>query len=235
MRVDSIEPVRMRSTTTAISSRSPRYFGKILPVLGSPTWWPARPMRCRPRLTAPGDSTWMTRSTVPMSMPSSRLLVATSARSRPVLSSSSTRSRCSRAIEPWCACTSSSPASSLSRAARRSASRRALQKMSVVRCARMSSRMRGCTCGQMLERASPLSGPVGGSGMRVPSVLMSSMGTMTSRSSSLRVPASTTVTGRSSPSRRPPRKRAISSSGRCVAERPMRCGGVARDRVEPFE
>ena len=38
----------MRSTTIAVSSRSPRYFGKILPVLGSPTWWPARPTRCRP-------------------------------------------------------------------------------------------------------------------------------------------------------------------------------------------
>ena len=31
----------MRCTTTAASRRSPRYFGKILPVLGSPTWWPA--------------------------------------------------------------------------------------------------------------------------------------------------------------------------------------------------
>ena len=38
----------MRSTTIAVSRRSPRYFGKILPELGSPTWWPARPMRCRP-------------------------------------------------------------------------------------------------------------------------------------------------------------------------------------------
>ena len=49
----------------------PRCFGKSLPSLGSPTWWPARPMRCSPRATAPGDSTWMTRSTAPMSMPSS--------------------------------------------------------------------------------------------------------------------------------------------------------------------
>ena len=35
------------------------------------------------RDTRPGDSTWMTRSTAPMSMPSSRLLVATMARSSP--------------------------------------------------------------------------------------------------------------------------------------------------------
>ena len=39
----------MRSTTTAASTRSPRCFGNTLPRLGSPTWWPARPMRCRPR------------------------------------------------------------------------------------------------------------------------------------------------------------------------------------------
>ena len=39
--------------------------------LEPPTWWPARPMRCSPRETAPGDSTCTTRSTAPMSMPSS--------------------------------------------------------------------------------------------------------------------------------------------------------------------
>ena len=38
-----------------------------------------------------------------MSMPSSRLLVATMARSRPALRSDSTWSRCSRDSEPWCA------------------------------------------------------------------------------------------------------------------------------------
>ena len=140
----------MRRTTIAASSRSPRYFGKILPVLGSPTWWPARPTRWMPRATEPGDSTSTTRSTVPMSMPSSRLDVATMPRSRPSFSSDSTCTRCSRASEPWCARTSSSPASSLRLAASRSARRRALQNTIVVRCARMSSRMRGCTCGQML-------------------------------------------------------------------------------------
>jgi hypothetical protein len=41
---------------------------------------PARPMRCRPDDTAPGDSTSTTRSTAPMSMPSSSELVATMAR-----------------------------------------------------------------------------------------------------------------------------------------------------------
>ena len=61
----------------------------------SPTWCPARPTRCSPLATDGGDSTWMTRSTAPMSMPSSRLDVATTAGSRPALRSSSITARCS--------------------------------------------------------------------------------------------------------------------------------------------
>ena len=53
-----------------------------------------------PRDTAPGDSTWITRSTAPMSMPNSSELVATNPRNWPVLSSSSMRSRRSRDKEP---------------------------------------------------------------------------------------------------------------------------------------
>ena len=65
---------------------------------------------------------------------------------------------------------------------------------------------------------------------------MSSTGTTTSMSSCLRMPASTIVTGRGGALARrastsnPPRKRAISSSGRCVADRPMRCGGRSGPR-----
>ena len=33
----------------------------------------------------------------------------------------------------------------------------------------------------------------------------------------------------------PPRNRATSSSGRCVADRPMRCGGALAERREPLE
>ena len=51
--------------------------------------------------------------------------------------------RCSRAIDPWWARTSSSPASSLRRWARRSARRRLLQKMIVERWLRTRSRIRG--------------------------------------------------------------------------------------------
>ena len=94
-------PSRIRSVTTADCTRSPRYLGKTTPVETAPTWCPARPTRWRPEATDGGDSTWTTRSTAPMSMPSSRLEVATTAGSRPALRSSSTRARCSLETEPW--------------------------------------------------------------------------------------------------------------------------------------
>ena len=135
-----------------------------------------------------------------MSMPSSRLEVATSAGSRPALSSSSMKTRCSRATLPWWARTSSSPASSLSRWASRSESRRLLVKTIVLRWLRISSRIRGWIAGQMLVRMSPrVAGPPGCSsgGRTSPRAAMSSTGTTTWRSSGLRAPASTTVTSRS--------------------------------------
>ena len=101
MRSDSMAPPRIRSVTTADCTRSPRYLGNTTPRKTAPTWWPARPIRCSPDATLGGASTWTTRSTAPMSMPSSRLDVATTQGSSPAFSSSSTRVRCSRAIEPW--------------------------------------------------------------------------------------------------------------------------------------
>ena len=44
-------PSRIRSATTAQGSRSARNFGRTRPFVASPTWWPARPMRCRPAAT----------------------------------------------------------------------------------------------------------------------------------------------------------------------------------------
>ena len=128
---------------------------------------------------------------------------------------------------------SRSAASSLSRVASRSARRRALTKISVERCSCTRSSRRGCIAGQMLRRTGPAAaGPLVGSSITWPSSAMSSTGTTTSISSGLRMPASTMVTGRgrrragpAGSSSKPPRKRAISSSGRWVADRPMRCGG----------
>ena len=65
---------------------------------------------------------------------------------------------------------------------------------------------------------------------------MSSTGTTTWSSSGLRAPASTIATSRPGPT--PPRKRAIVSSGRCVADSPIRCIGGASfgaQGLEPLE
>src|SRR5918912_721056 len=100
MTVSSMSPSRIRAATTADSSRSARNFGKMRPFETAPSSWPARPMRCSPRATDFGDSTWTTRSTAPMSMPSSSDEVATRHGISPAFKSSSTSSRCSRASEP---------------------------------------------------------------------------------------------------------------------------------------
>ena len=156
--VGSIRPSCMRRATTAHSSRSPRNLGKMRPTLTSSTPCPARPMRCSPRATDLGDSICMTRSTAPMSMPSSSELVATRHGSSPALSSSSTLVRSSRASEPWWAraispgggaASASTPvavsraarscaASSLRRSATRSAERRLLTNTIVELCSRTS-------------------------------------------------------------------------------------------------
>ena len=81
-----------------------------------------------------GEPSWQTRSTSPMSMPSSSDAVATSTFSSPRFSRCSAASRCSFARLPWCAATRSSPSRSDRWRATRSAMRRVLTKTSVVRC-----------------------------------------------------------------------------------------------------
>jgi hypothetical protein len=76
--------------------------------------------------------------------------------------------RCSFAREPWCASTSSSPASLVERAARRSARRRLLTKSSVERCARMSSTRRGWIAGQIERFGARSGGAAGSSGSGLP-------------------------------------------------------------------
>ena len=94
--------------------------------------------------------------------------------------------------------------------------------------------------GQMECRTGPAAaGPEVGSSITVPSSAMSSTGITTSISRGLRTPASTTVTGRGRRSPAggpsvPPRNRAISSNGRCVADRPIRCGELSVDRSAPL-
>ena len=143
MLVSSIAPSRIAFATTADSRRSPRNFGKMRPFETDARSWPARPTRCSPRATDFGLSTWITRSTAPMSIPSSSDEVATRHGICPAFSSSSTTSRCSRASDPWCARAISSSASSFRRSASRSASRRLLTNTIVERCCRTRSRIAG--------------------------------------------------------------------------------------------
>ena len=208
-----------------------------------------------------------------MSMPSSRLDVATTHGSRPRLRSSSIRARCSLETDPWWArAITGSPASaprdcpacpisaagerpapspsvepaasaepvatagspspvearsaaiSLNRAVNRSARRRELANTIVERCCSIRSTTRSSTCGQIDPRRSalPAADPSGTSSTAAAraSSVMSSTGTTTWRSHSFVEPGATTSTGRA-----PPRNRATSSTGRTVADSPMRCAG----------
>ena len=194
----------------------------------SPTPCPARPIRCRPRDTDFGDSTWSTRSTAPMSMPSSSDEVATRHGSSPALSSSSTTVRSSRASEPWWARAISSGLARggavgvrklvqpqrepLGRAAvvdehdRRAVLADELEQLRVDR--RPDRAARRLAAGERVERVADVA-----SGSTIDST-----GTWIFRSSGLRTPVSTIRHVR----RGPTRKRPISSSGFCVAESPMR-------------
>ena len=141
-RVSSIAPSLMRCATTARLEQVAAELREDAALRRPPTWWPARPMRWSPRATDVGDSTWITRSTAPMSIPSSSDEVATIAGQVALLQRSSTstraRARASRGVR------ARSPLGELVQArARRSARRRLLTKMIVERCARTSSSSSG--------------------------------------------------------------------------------------------
>ena len=97
------------------------------------------------------EPSWQTRSTSPMSIPSSSEAVATSALSSPALSRCSAASRRSRERLPWCEVTFSSPSDSVSARATRSAMRRVLTNTSVVRWASMRARRRPVDLGPHLS------------------------------------------------------------------------------------
>ncbi len=217
----------MLDAAAAHATRSWRCLGRSTPFGTPPTPWHARPMRCSPEATLSGASSCTTRSTSPMSIPSSRDDVATMARSSPRFRRDSRTARFSRAREPWWARAVSSPVMSFTAVAMRSAMRRLFTKTIVDRCARTRSAMRAWRPGQALLRRepSPSSPSVFGSSA-------SGAGTgSTTRCKVFRAPASTMATGRGVLPSKPPSKRATSSSGRWVALRPMRCSrGASRGR-----
>ena len=140
------------------------------------------------------------------------------------------RTRCSRARLPWWARATSSPASSLSRSARRSARRRLLTKIRVERWALTSSRSSGYIAGQIERvRDSPPASSARsstGTGAPVPSSRMSSTGTMTCRSSCFAAPASTIVDRP-----RPPLGVLAAQEARDLRQRALR--GREADALEP--
>ena len=82
----SSSPRWMARTRAAHSTSSSRVVANRRPLGSAPTQCPARPMRCKATAIERGEPIWQTRSTVPMSMPSSSEAVATTARSSPFFS-----------------------------------------------------------------------------------------------------------------------------------------------------
>src|SRR5438045_8400763 len=76
-RVVSISPRSIRSTTTEVSSRSPRYLGKMVPFDGSPTECPAGGSRGLPLAPLVGDAPPLGPSPAPRSRPRPGLELAT--------------------------------------------------------------------------------------------------------------------------------------------------------------
>ncbi len=127
---------------------------------------------------------------------------------------------------------SRSAAISLSRAVRRSASRRELANTIVERCWPIRSATWFSTWGQ-IEAAARLSASSSPESSYGAGAVMSSTGTTTLRSHCLADGGATIATGVL-----PPRNRATSSSGRTVADRPIRCAGAgssasSRSRLSP--
>ncbi len=218
----------------------------------APTWCPARPIRCRPDETAGGLWTCTTRSTAPISMPSSRLLVATTARSRPDFRSSSISRRRSLLTLPWCARASNAgapdvcPAMAITSAGgRRGGSRsvegpaaaaRSSAHSSFSRVVRRSDSRRELVNTRVadvpsiwstMDRSTCGHTEGGAGGASGSSVGMAVGGCARSATGTVmrnsNCLAETGVTVRTG--RPPARKSATTSTGRTVAEHPMRCTG----------
>ena len=199
-------PARMERTTAAASISSSPLVTTIRPFEVRESRWPARPTRCSAAATLRGDCTWTTRSMAPTSMPSSSEDVATSARSSPAFSRFSASSRARRESEPWWAATRPSGMRSLRSRAKRSAARRLWANTSVVRWAWTISAI----CCSVASHT-----------VSLVAVRKSSTGATTCTSRSRAKPASMTI---GSCAVDPVRNASASSTGRTVAEQPMRCG-----------
>ncbi len=111
--------------------------------------------------------------------------------------------------------------------------------MMVERCGSHELEQRGCIAGQMLAAH----GPAGGRAAVGSSIDLAERAHVLDRHDDLDLErladAGVDDRDRARPAAaaraKPPRKRAISSSGRCVADSPMRCGGRSQSAFEPLE
>ena len=103
----SMSPVWMAACKAASSIKSSTLVGKNRARGIPPTWWPARPIRCKAVAISPGLPTCNTRSTEPMSIPISSEEEVTTARKWPYLSFFSTSKRMFLSMEPWWPATNS--------------------------------------------------------------------------------------------------------------------------------
>ncbi len=96
MRKASSSPRRMLSSSAAHSTSSSRVCGNRRALGVPPTLCPERPARCRKVAIERGEPSWQTRSTSPISSPSSSEAVATNTVRSPALSRCSASRRVSR-------------------------------------------------------------------------------------------------------------------------------------------
>ena len=86
MRSGSTRPARAARAVMIAPASSAGVAASNSPREPAPRRWPDRPTRCTHRATPPGSPTWTVTSAVPMSTPSSRLVLVTTARSSPARS-----------------------------------------------------------------------------------------------------------------------------------------------------
>ena len=233
--------------------RSARCLGKSLPRLGSPTWWPARPMRCRPPATEPGRldlDDEVDGAHVDAELEATRWRPGPCR--RPDFSSSSICSRRSRrqravvGLDQLVRRAGGRPALGLGRRGDSPSSGELVEAggQALGQAAGVDEDERRAVRADQLEQAGVHRRPdaSGGPGRRRPGRSAGSSMTSPRRAHvldgdddlDLERLADAGVDDGDRPGRRPspkpPRKRAISSSGRWVADRPMRCGGRSRDR-----
>ena len=198
-----------RATSAAHSTSSSRVSGKSRPLGVAPRAWPERPTRWSAVAMERGEPSWQVRSTVPTSMPSSSEAVAT------------TSAQLAR-LEPLLGVEAPRPAEA---AVVRGHALRA-QALGQVR----GPRARPAARVDEDQRGAVLAGELAPPGRRSPPTARwcrprpaRRASTSMARSMSRRWPTSTiSGSGRAAPTR----SRAAVSTGRTVAERPMRCSGA---------